>query len=201
MKTISAGTLLSTESTSAESKIEAVRLGNTIDEKLGFPRYESGPKKVGWLINMQATVLEEEGTGGKAGMDYYFLSEDGKNFKATLVFEPYMLIAVKGGMEGEVEEWLRRKFEGEIKKIERVTKEDLSMPNHLLGYRRTFVKLVFANQNELMGVRKVLAPIATKNKKNVDVLDAYAEVARYGPFFDGGAGGGGGVETDRKQRR
>ena len=113
-------------------------------------------------------------------MDYYFLGDEGcGNFKATLLYEPYFLIAVKPGLEGEVEEWVKRKFEGLVDKVERVLKEDLSVPNHLLGYRRTFVKLIFRNVNDLLLVRKELSPIAAKNKKNVDVLDAYAEVARY----------------------
>jgi DNA polymerase epsilon subunit 1 len=126
-KTITSGTLLSTEATSAEEKFERVRLGNTIDEAMGFPRYESGPRKVGWLINMQSTIVEQEGTQGKAGVDFYFLDGLGDSFKATVVYDPYFLIATKPGTEGEVEEWVRRKFEGLVKKTSRVTKEDLSM--------------------------------------------------------------------------
>jgi DNA polymerase epsilon subunit 1 len=34
------------------------------------------------------------------------------------------------------------------------------------------------NVNDLLAVRKELLPIAGKNKKNVAVLDAYAEVER-----------------------
>lgn len=53
------------------------------------------------------------------------------------------------------------------------------MPNHLLGYRRTFIRLEFNNVSELLNVRKVLMPIAEKNKKNVNAMDAYAEVVRF----------------------
>lgn len=126
-KTVTSGTLLSTEGTSAEEKAQRVRMGNQIDETMGFPRYDSGPKKVGWLINMHSTTVEFEGTGGKAGVDYYFLDGLGDSFKATLLYDPYFLIACKQGTEGEVEEWLRRKFEGLIKKTSRIPKEDLSM--------------------------------------------------------------------------
>lgn len=52
-------------------------------------------------------------------------------------------------------------------------------PNHLLGYRRTFVRLDFENVADFLAVRKVILPIAGKNKKNVDVQDAYAEVVRW----------------------
>lgn len=126
-KTVTSGTLLTTEATSAEEKFERVRQGNAIDEQMGFARYDSGPKKVGWLVNMQSTTIEAEGTAGKAGVDFYFLDGEGASFKATVIYDPYFLIATKPGTEGEVEEWLRRKFEGLIKKTSRITKEDLSM--------------------------------------------------------------------------
>jgi DNA polymerase epsilon subunit 1 len=42
-----------------------------------------------------------------------------------------------------------------------------------------FVQLEFANVADLLAVRKDLMPLATKNKKDVDVMDAYAEVVRY----------------------
>ena len=116
---------------------------------------------------------------GKAGVDYYFIGEDGDTFKATLEYDPYFLLAVKKGREPEVEEWCRRAFEGLVKNIKRVEKEDLSMPNHLLGYRRTFLQLSFANVSDLLAVRKVILPVVEKNKKKVNAMDTYAEVARY----------------------
>ncbi len=109
------------------------------------------------------------------------MDDFGGSFKATVLYDPYFLIATKKGAEAEVEEWLRRKFEGLVKKTSRVAKEDLRMPNHLLGYRRTFVKLEFTNVADLLAVRKVLMPIAAKNKKNVDVMDTYVEVVKYVP--------------------
>jgi DNA polymerase epsilon subunit 1 len=146
---------------------------------MGFARYESGKKKVGWLCNMHSTEIEEEGvTGGKAGVDFYFLQDDGDTFKATVHYDPYFLIACKMGTENEVEEWLKRKSEGVIRKMDRITKEDLQMPNHLLGYRRTFLKLTFANQQDLLNIRRDLMPIAEKNKKNLNAMDTYAEVAK-----------------------
>lgn len=54
-KTITASSLLATDGTnSGEEKFEAIRLANEIDEKMGFARFESGPRKVGWLINMHS---------------------------------------------------------------------------------------------------------------------------------------------------
>jgi DNA polymerase epsilon subunit 1 len=179
-KPVDASTLRSTEATSQNEKLEATRLANRIDEAMGFPRFEAGKKKVGWLCNMHSTTIEDENVpGGKAGVDYYFIGEDGDTFKATLEYDPYFLLAVKRGKEPEVEEWCRRAFEGLVKGIKRVEKDDLSMPNHLLGYKRTFLLLTFSNVNDLLAVRKAISPTVEKNKKKVNALDTYAEVARF----------------------
>ena len=179
-KTVEASALRYTEATSQNEKTEATRLANRIDETMGFPRYESGKKKVGWLCNMHSTSVEDENVpGGRAGVDYYFIGEDGDTFKATLEYDPYFVLAVKRGKEAEVEEWCRRAFEGLVKSIKRVEKEDLSMPNHLLGYRRRFLQLSFANVGDLLAVRKVINPVVEKNKKKLNAMDTYAEVARF----------------------
>jgi DNA polymerase epsilon subunit 1 len=36
----------------AEEKFEQARVEDEIDEKLGFARFQEGPKRVGWLVNM-----------------------------------------------------------------------------------------------------------------------------------------------------
>jgi DNA polymerase epsilon subunit 1 len=178
-KTVEASSLRGTEATSQNEKLESTRLANRIDESMGFPRFESGKKRVGWLVNMHSTTIEDEDVpGGKAGVDYYFIGEDNDTFKATLEYDPYFLLAVKKGREQEVEEYCRRAFDGLVKTMKKVEKEDLSMPNHLTGYRRTFLKLTFANVNDLLAVRKAVGPIVEKNKKNVNAMDTYAEVAR-----------------------
>jgi DNA polymerase epsilon subunit 1 len=184
-QTVEASSLRSTEATSQNEKLEATRLAHRIDESMGFPRFESGKKKVGWLVNMRSTSIEDENVpGGRAGVDYYFLGDDGDTFKATLEYDPYFLLAVKKGKEQEVEEWCRRAFEGLVKNFKRVEKEDLSMPNHLTGYRRTFLQLSFANVNDLLAARKAVAPVVEKNKKNLNAMDTYAEVANANGDFD-----------------
>jgi DNA polymerase epsilon subunit 1 len=130
---------------------------------------------------MKSTIIEDENVpGGRAGVDFYFIGEEeGETFKATLEYEPYFLVAVKRGREAEVEEWIKRTAEGVVRKITRVEKEDLQMPNHLVGYRRTLLQLSFVNVSDLLALRKLVLPIAEKNKKNMNAMDTYAEVARY----------------------
>jgi DNA polymerase epsilon subunit 1 len=172
------------EATSSDEKREAVKLANEIDEAQGFARYESGKKRVGWLVNIKSTSVEDEKVAdGRAGLDCYFIEEDGRTFKATIEYDPYFLVAVKRGHEPEAEEWLKRApGGGVVKSLRKVEKEDLQMPNHLLGYRRTFFELRFANVSDLLAARRDIMPIAEKNKKNMNAMDTYAEVARYVVF-------------------
>ena len=180
-KTVEASTLRASEITSQDEKLQATRLAHAIDESMGFARYDSGRKKTGWLCNMHSTTIEDDKIpGGRAGVDYYFLEDDGGTFKATVEYDPYFLIAVRKGKEADVEEWCRRKFEGLVKGVKRIEKEDLQMPNHLLGYQRMFLQLAFENVGDLLSVRKAIMPIAEKNKSSMNAMDTYAEVARYG---------------------
>ncbi|KAI9803328.1 MAG: DNA polymerase epsilon catalytic subunit, partial [Phylliscum demangeonii] len=173
------------EATSRDEKLESTRLAHSIDESMGFARYDSGKKRIGWLCNMHSTTIEDENVpGGRAGVDFYFVQDDGNTFKATMAYEPYFLVAVRRGREAEVEEWLRRSLEGLVKRIHRVEKEDLQMPNHLLGYRRRFLQLKFANVADLLSVRKVIMPVAEKNEEKLDAMDTYAEVASTHVGFD-----------------
>jgi DNA polymerase epsilon subunit 1 len=169
------------EATSSDEKREAVKLAHSIDEAQGFARYESGKKRIGWLCNINTTTIEDDKIPeGRAGLDCYFIEEDGGTFKATLGYDPYFLVAVRRGHEPEAEEWLKRApGSGVVKSIRKVEKDDLQMPNHLLGYRRTFFELRFNNVSDLLAARRDIMPIAEKNKKNMNAMDTYAEVARY----------------------
>ena len=169
------------EATSTDEKWERTALAHQIDESMGFARYESGRRREGWLVNVQPTSIPDTrvpGGGGRAALDCYFIEDDGTTFKATVEYEPYFVIACRRGYESEVEEWCKRvPGGGVIKSVRRVEREDLKMPNHLLGYRRTFLELRFSNVQDLMAARKDIMPIAEKNRKNMDAMDTYAEVA------------------------
>ena len=181
VKRINAATAGFTDTTtanSAEDRFAETKIASEIDEKFGFSKFEAGPTKQGWLVNMHSTLLEEsEYPTGRAAVDFYFLEDHGGSFKATIPYEPYLFIAAKLNHEAEVEEFVRRKFETQIRSHCRLTKEDLKMPNHLTGYRRTFIKLTFANTNDLYEVKRFLAPIVERNKARMDANDVYNEVA------------------------
>ncbi|KAK3997967.1 DNA polymerase epsilon catalytic subunit A [Cladorrhinum sp. PSN332] len=187
-KTFAASTNARGEATSIDEKWERTALAHQIDENMGFARYDAGKKREGWLVNVQPTSIDDPrvpGGSGRAALDCYFIEEDGQTFKATVEFEPYFVIACRKGHEGEVEEWCKRVPGGGIvKSVKKIEKEDLSMPNHLLGYRRTFLELRFYNVQDLMAARRDIMPIAEKNKKGMDAMDTYAEVANANGNFD-----------------
>ncbi|OAL63040.1 DNA polymerase epsilon catalytic subunit A [Trichophyton rubrum] len=184
-KTIGVSSLRSSEATSQDEKFQALRIADGIDETMGFARYEAGKKRIGWLCNMHSTTIEDSKVpGGRAAVEFYFLEENGGSFKAAVEYDPYFLIATKQGREAEVEEWCKRTFEELVKGVKVVEKEDLKMPNHLLGYKRKFLQLSFSNVSDLLAVRKTVFPIAVKNRKNVNAMDTYAELASANAGFD-----------------
>ncbi|GAA6009169.1 hypothetical protein JCM11491_005778 [Sporobolomyces phaffii] len=205
------GTILKTEQdgTRMDDRQDDSKVWDQLDEKLGFPKFSQGAPQQGWLVNMKETlVIDDSGAKvtTKAGVDFYFIQDDGAMFKSTISYEPYFYIATRAGQEGQVEEWLMRKYEDFITKLKRVRKEDLQLPNHLLGYRREYIAIYFRNQNDLFTVRREILPLATKNRERLDAVDTYAEVvasegnfANLGMDYDmedafgaGGAGGRGG---------
>ena len=179
------------EATSADERAERTLLAHQIDESMGFARFESGRRKEGWLVGVQPTTVglgdpsssssrNDGGGGGRAALDCYFIEDDGQTFKATVEYEPYFLVAVRHGREAEAEEWLKRVpggGDGVVRAVRRIEKDDLSVPNHLLGYRRTFLELRFANVQDLMTVRRDIMPVAERNRKAMGTVDVYAEAA------------------------
>lgn len=55
-------------------------------------------------------------------------------------------------------------------------KEDLKLPNHLMGHKRLYLQLVFRNVSDLLGVRRDIMPLALENSAKRDAVDVYAEV-------------------------
>jgi DNA polymerase epsilon subunit 1 len=77
-----------------------------------------------------------------------------------------------------IEEWLNKKYEGLICRIVRTKKEDLKLPNHLMGHRRLYLQLCFRNVSDLLSIRREIMPLALANSAKRDAVDAYAEVIR-----------------------
>ncbi|KZV81197.1 DUF1744-domain-containing protein, partial [Exidia glandulosa HHB12029] len=165
------------DGTRQEERFEEVRVRDDIDARLGFARYDDGPKKEGWLVNMHPTLVKDpDWPTGRAAVDLFFLQDDGGSFKVTYEYEPYFYIACKAGTETTVEEWLMKKYEGTVLRVVRHKKEDLKLPNHLMGHRRMYLQILFKNVTDLLAVRRDIMPLALANSAKMNAVDAYAEV-------------------------
>lgn len=165
------------DGSAVEERFQQVKERDEIDEKLGFHRLEQGETRQAWLVNMHPTLLgDPDHPTGKSGVDFYFIEDDASMFKATVLYQPYFLVGCRPGSESSVEEWLRRRFQGLIQSIQRDRKEDLKLPNHLLGHQRLYLRLTFLNVLDLLSVRKELLPIAKAAQKKLSAVDTYADV-------------------------
>lgn len=162
------------------TKRDLVEKIDALDELMGFERFQHGdldgakPRK-GWLVNMHATTVpSEEYMAGYSGVDFYFLDEEGGLFKATLQYDPYFFLIVAQGREAEVEEALKKALEPcNLKTVSRELKDDLALPNHLVGLQRTMVKLQFHNISDLLAARRILGPIVKENQAKKDTRDVF----------------------------
>lgn len=164
----------------AITKKDLVEMIDNMDAIMGFERFDHGeqdgnkPRK-GWLINMHATTVPtEDYLAGYSGVDYYFLDAEGGSFKATVQYDPYFFLLVMPGKEAEVEEALKRSLEQfTVKNVSRELKEDLSLPNHLVGLQRSVIRLTFHNISDLLGARRFLTPVIKENQKNGDRREVF----------------------------
>ncbi|AMD19555.1 HCL596Wp [Eremothecium sinecaudum] len=160
-----------------------------IDSVMGFDRYitphqsggaDSKSHRIGWLCNMHPTTVAddfEEGASGVgiSGVDYYFLDEEGGSFKTTVTYDPYFLVGCRDERRiHDLEEFLKKFLESFVKTVTVVQKDDLSMDNHLVGLRKTLLKLSFVNTNNLFEARKLLRPILQENEDSKLRRDIYS---------------------------
>ena len=68
-----------------------------------------------------------------------------------------------------------KKYEGIVSRIVRCRKEDLKLPNHLMGHQQLFLQLCIRNLSDLTVCRDVVPP-AIANSAKRDAVDTYAEV-------------------------
>ena len=67
--------------------------------------------------------------------------------------------------EREVTSYLSRKLSGRLVGIDMVDKEDLELPNHLVGLKRRYLKLRFHSVEDLMKAKREVMPAVRKNRE------------------------------------
>ncbi|XP_015122503.1 DNA polymerase epsilon catalytic subunit A isoform X1 [Diachasma alloeum] len=138
----------------AEGRLIQANENVRADHLYGFDRVTDNKERIGYLINMHATEIVEEDKRLISGVDYYFLEEDCTRFKVSLPYHPYFYIKCRKDTEQEVSNFLLKKYNGVISKVETIKKEDLDLPNHLSGLLQKYLKLSFANLIDMQKVRQ-----------------------------------------------
>uniref|UniRef100_A0A8C4Y6G4 DNA polymerase epsilon catalytic subunit n=1 Tax=Gopherus evgoodei TaxID=1825980 RepID=A0A8C4Y6G4_9SAUR len=161
---------------SALKRLERSQRTDRLDAQFGFERPKEPGEKTGWLINMHPTEILDDDKRLVSSVDYYFIQEDGSRFKVALPYKPYFYIATRKGCEREVSSFLSKRYQGKIAKLETVPKEDLDLPNHLVGLKRNYVKLSFNTVDDLVKVRREISPAVKKNRERDQASDTYTSM-------------------------
>ncbi|KAK4884405.1 hypothetical protein RN001_000676 [Aquatica leii] len=160
----------------SEIRLRQAIESDTIDSKYGFERIRDCQERTGFLLNMHTNEILDEDKRLISAVDYYFMEEDGTRFKVSYPFKPYFYILTNRELLYEVSQYLLKKYAGIIETIEEVVKEDLDLPNHLIGLKQRYIKLSFANQNDCFKLRRDILAVVRKNRKRKEANTYYTEM-------------------------
>jgi DNA polymerase epsilon subunit 1 len=159
----------SSDSVSANmaKRIEEQLTTTELDQMYGYidPIKTGEHSFTGYVINMHpGTYLDVDTKKLMSCLDLYVVKEDGTRYKIALPFMHYFYIMpTSSEVANDLAGHLTKKFKL-IAKVEKVKKEDLSLNNHLVGLKRTFLKVFFNNIDDLSETRREIQRIANKNK-------------------------------------
>uniref|UniRef100_A0A3Q3AW75 DNA polymerase epsilon catalytic subunit n=1 Tax=Kryptolebias marmoratus TaxID=37003 RepID=A0A3Q3AW75_KRYMA len=156
------------DGSSAVKRLERSQFTDDMDARFGFDRMKEPGEKTGWLINMHPTEILDEDRRMISAVNYYFIQEDGSG--SSLQF--WVLV----NCEREVVSYLSKKFQGKVAKLETLPKEDLDLPNHLVGLKRNYIKLSFNTVDDLVKAKREIAPAVRKNREREQSNDAYTSM-------------------------
>lgn len=165
-------------SESNENRYNRAKENDAMDRRYGFEPFIGPGDRFGWLINMHPSDILDDSKNLVSAVDFYFLQSDGSKFKVSRAYLPYFFVSVGGdrGAEAEVATFLNRKYAGRIAKIEDVEKEDLDMPNHLIGIKARYLKLSFHSVDELVRVRKEISARVKANREIKSLKSTYTDM-------------------------
>lgn len=159
----------------AESRLLLANENIRADNLYGFHHVTDTKERIGYLINMHTTEIVEEDKRLISGVDYYFLEEDCTRFKVSMPFHPYFYVLCRPNTETEVSTFLSKKYSGVVVEVKLVSKEDLDLPNHLIGLTQKYLKLSFANLVDMQKVRKDVKHAVKENQNRDKDRNDYSE--------------------------
>ena len=157
-------------------RLGLIKTNESLDEKFGYEQFNDGVEREGWLVNFEASEIVDEDKRLISAISYYFILTDGSRLKCSQPYAPYFYLITKEGTETEVSAYLAKKYAGVLASVAIVIKEDLDLPNHLMGLTRKLIKLSFLNTNHMMKLKTALMPIVRRNQEKAKSQDAYTSL-------------------------
>ncbi|CAH8671442.1 unnamed protein product [Schistosoma rodhaini] len=163
---------------SNEHRYLRAKANEITDRRYGFEAFVGPGERIGWLVNMHPTDLLDDSKRLVSGIDLYFLQTDGNRFKVSRPYLPYFYVLVRGGQaaERDANSYLLKRFSGRLAGIEIVSKNDLDLPNHLVGAKATYLKMLFYSVDELVRVRKELGVRIRANRELASSGSSYTDI-------------------------
>jgi DNA polymerase epsilon subunit 1 len=93
--------------------------------------------------------------------------------------------------------FLSRKFSGLLAGIDIIDKEDLDLPNHLIGMKRKYLKLRFYTVDDLMKAKRDIMPVVKRNKEREKSKSVYDPSMFTGGFMQNTGAGPTTLVTDQ----
>ena len=114
---------------------------DNMDKNLGYLSYYGEKPKSGWLLN----YFSEKNEFSVWSTTCYFVDNDSENFKITLPHYPSFIIEYEDDILN-IEEYIKRKYEGAIFSTEIIEKFNLKEFNHLVKPPKNFFKVFFRSE-------------------------------------------------------
>ena len=149
---------------------ENIQQEDIYDAQFGYEQYFDSKPKLGWLLSFNLFKNENEQFMGTL----YFVDEFSRNFKVLLPFYPSLLIEVKNEHYG-VEEYIRKKYEGNIQEIQVVERIDSQEYNHLNKPPKQLLKVYFKTDTTFQVCMRHLKELIAESAKNRHKNDIYSD--------------------------
>lgn len=115
-----------------------------LDLQFGYEQYYDSKPKLGWLLNYN--IERNDLTNFRVVL--YFVDDFSNNFKVILPFYPSILVECREDVYS-VEEYIKKRFEGNVFKIETVEKINTKEYNHLNKPPKQFLKVYFKTETAI----------------------------------------------------
>ncbi|KAH9411444.1 DNA polymerase family B exonuclease [Ordospora pajunii] len=131
---------------------------DALEEQYGFKPYYCDVRREGWLLNYGVVC----GDDGRMGARLYLIDDQGVEFLAEMRYFPSFL--VKAADYEAVEEYLRRRYGGEVHMARVVCRVDFKEYNHLNKAPAEYLEVQARTETGFNTMVKELKRIAARNK-------------------------------------